>query len=232
MAVHVRPPGARAIPVGDAVAAAWLNAWELALETLDGSGVSVAADDDRAAPARRRGRRAHGASVGGTLGGPIGAADIALTAEQSRLSDGNRARDVASATLRYPLAPAVFVVYAANRVTFAERSLRYWDPLDYIAHSAGLEVASRELRGLSWAVRALPGNGVEPRVAAANDRRRPSRRADRPRSSIDRRFNSSTSGELTWREPAGRERRRRATASDESASTGGLGVTLGVRILP
>ena len=141
-----------------------------------------------------------------TLGGPMGALDIALTAEQSRLSDDNH-RATLQAYARYPLAPAVFVVYAASRVTFAERSLRYWDPLDYVAHSAGFEVASRELRGLSWAVRALPGMAwsrelPQPTIVNGRPTLRPTE------SSIDRRFSSRRAASSRGASRRGRESER------------------------
>ena len=228
---EVRPPAARSIPVGDAVAAAWLSAWELALEASTGPAYPSLLTTTALRPTNGDANDVlKERSVGATVGGPMGALDIALTAEQSRLSDDNH-RTTLQAYARYPLAPAVFVVYAASRVTFAERSLRYWDPLDYVAQSAGFEVASRELRGLSWAVRALPGRAwsrelPQPTIVNGRPTPRPTRVVDRAA------FQLSTSGDVAWREPTWEGVGAVSYGLGRVGEYRRLGVTLGIRILP
>jgi hypothetical protein len=228
---EMRPPTARSIPVGDAVAAAWLSAWELALEASTGPAYPSLLTATALRPTNGDANDVlKERSVGATVGGPMGALDIALTAEQSRLSDDNH-RTTLQAYARYPLAPAVFVVYAASRVTFAERSLRYWDPLDYVAQSAGFEIASRELRGLSWAVRALPGRAWSrelPQPTTVDGRPTP-----RPTGVVDRAaFQLSTSGDVAWREPTWEGMGAVSYGLGRVGEYRRLGVTLGIRILP
>jgi hypothetical protein len=94
--------------------------------------------------------------VSATLGGPIGKADVAVTGEQSQLSDGN-VRTTLHGIFRYSLVPGVSAIYDVSRVTYDQRSMRYWDPLEYTAHGIGLELASRPMSGPTIAVSAIPG---------------------------------------------------------------------------
>jgi len=136
--------------------ATWLNAWELALvaseraayQTLFTSSALV--DPEAIAPPIME------RSVSASLGGPAGPADLAVALERSHLSDGNT-RLTTQAYTRYRLSEYVFAVGMASSLRFTERSSRYWDPLSYVATGAGAEVAVRRGRGLSFAVRAMPG---------------------------------------------------------------------------
>jgi hypothetical protein len=208
-----------------------MNAWELAVDGSTGPAYPSLLTTAALRPLTGRDdgvltERARGAS----LGGPIGPLDIALSAQRSDLSDANR-RSTLQVYLRYPIAPAVFLVYSGSRVTFTERSLRYWDPFDYRSHSAGVEVASRPLRGFAWAVRALPGMAWSrelppPPIVDGTLGRRPTNVVDRSA------FQVSTGGELTWRE---RRWEGTAAASYSLGRVGDyrrLGVTLGARIAP
>jgi tetratricopeptide (TPR) repeat protein len=91
-----------------------------------------------------------------SLGGPLQRADVALAAERALMSDGNE-RTTLEGYARYPLTPGISAVYSLNVLQFAERSPRYWDPRQYVAHALGLEAATRRLLGWSAAVRLLPG---------------------------------------------------------------------------
>lgn len=93
--------------------------------------------------------------VTGTLAGPAGAADVGVSWQRSALSDDNL-RGTGQAYARLPLAGPLAAVYQATLITFARRSDRYWDPLHYVAHAAGAELAWRHPRGLTAAVRVLP----------------------------------------------------------------------------
>jgi len=227
---QVRPPASRAITVGDAVVAGWLNAWELALETSMGPAYPSLLTTTALRPADGVDDVLTERAMSGTLGGPVGPLDVAVTAQRSRLSDANR-RVTLQGYARYPLAPAVFVVYTASRITFDERSLRYWDPLDYVAHSAGVEVASRPLRGLSWAVRALPGVAWSrelPQPKILNGRLQP-----RPTEVVNRTaVQVSSSAELSWRGPGWEGMSAVSYGLGRVGEYQRLSVTLGARIIP
>lgn len=94
-------------------------------------------------------------SVTAAAAGPAGGADLAASVERTRLSDGNR-RTTLQLYARHALAPGVYGIYAASSDAFAERSTDYWDPIRYVAHAVGLELAERSGRGISWALRFLP----------------------------------------------------------------------------
>jgi tetratricopeptide (TPR) repeat protein len=102
------------------------------------------------------GRPLSGQSATLTLAGPIGAADLAVSGQQTRLGDDNR-RVTMQAYARYALGARWYGVYSGSVVRFAERSTAYWDPLSYIGHAAGVELASRRPRGFSYTLRLVPG---------------------------------------------------------------------------
>ena len=139
---------------GSVSAAAWVGPWEASLELSSAPAFpslmtfESLVSADGSAPLRET-------STTATLGGPLGALDVAVSWQQSRLSDGNR-RVIVQAYARYPLAPHLFAVYSGSGIGFDERSLRYWDPSRYVAHGAGLELATRQARGWSAAARLLP----------------------------------------------------------------------------
>ena len=51
----------------------------------------------------------------------------------------------------------LFVVYNGEAESFSSRSTLYWDPMRYVTHAIGAEVATHTTHGWSVAVRALPG---------------------------------------------------------------------------
>jgi hypothetical protein len=124
-----------------------------------------------------------------------------VTAQQSRLSDGNT-RVTLQGYARYELSPGLYAVYSASRLAFAQRSSRYWDPLDYVAQGAGLEIAARAPYGMSCALTALPGwawtREMTPASAPVGGRQR---RVVAPEIVNHSAFQLMTSGELTWRDP-------------------------------
>ena len=135
--------------------AAWLNAWELALVASEQAAyqtlftASALVDPEAAPPIMER-------NLAATLGGPVGPADVAFTAERSHLSDGN-IRLTTQAYTRLRLSRTFYAVGAASSLRFADRSTRYWDPLSYVSTGLGVEVAARRTRGWSYAVRVIPG---------------------------------------------------------------------------
>ena len=142
------------IPEGHAGVGAWLGPWQLAAEAASGAAyptlftTASLLRPDSGDPIIERG-------ITFTLGGPVGKLDAAALWQQSRFSDGNTRLEM-QGLVRYPVAPALFVVYAGSAVRYAKRSMLYWDPDRYTSHGAGIEYARRRLRGLSVAVRALP----------------------------------------------------------------------------
>ena len=226
----LRPPAAKSIPLASATAAAWVNAWELAAEGSTGPAFPSLLTTTALRPATgAQDNVLTERSVGGMLGGPLGPADVALTAQQSRLSDANR-RLTMQGYLRYPLAPAVFAVYSGYRVTFAKRSTRYWDPFNYTAHAVGVELAERDRRGFSWAVRALPG------MAWSRQLPPPPLRSIRVNGRlpgvIDRSaFMLGTSGEVGWRGPLWETTAAASYGLGRVGDYRRLGLTLGARVL-
>lgn len=87
---------------------------------------------------------------------PLGAGSLTLTGERLELSDGN-ARSSVSAAVRVPLAGNVAAIYDGTVLGYARQSDLYWDPHRYTSQAVGLEVTGQPTRGLSVAVRALPG---------------------------------------------------------------------------
>ena len=146
--------GVRAIPEASASAAIWQGAWEGSLSVAHSAGFRSTFTTTSLVPAA--GDPLTEESVGGAIAGPLGAADVALSLQRSRFSDGN-SRVTLQAYTRYALGSNLFAVYSGTSQQFAQRSTRYWDPLMYSAHAAGIELAERELYGWSYAVRFLPG---------------------------------------------------------------------------
>ena len=148
-------PRSGVLPEGRLGLATWVGAWQLSAEAASRAAyptLFTAASllpPDSAGPLVERG-------VTATLGGPLGALDVALSWQRSRLSDDN-SRLTLQGYARYPVAPGLYVVYSATSIAFSRRSALYWDPSKYVAHGAGIEYAVRRHRGLSTAVQLLPG---------------------------------------------------------------------------
>jgi Flp pilus assembly protein TadD len=87
---------------------------------------------------------------------PIGRAALTVTGERLELSDGN-ARNLVSAAVRVPLAANVAAIYDGAVLGYAHSSDLYWDPRRYTSQAVGIEISGQPARGLSIAVRALPG---------------------------------------------------------------------------
>ncbi len=224
------PPGSSALAIGDATAAAWLDAWELALEGSTGPAYPSLLTTTALRPL---GSDANDVlteqDAGATLGGPIGAADVAVTAQLAHLSDGNR-RDTWQGYLRVPMAPSVYAVAAASHVSFAQRSVLYWDPMNYFSQSVGVELTDGGRRGFAWSLSALPGIAWSRELPPPIIRR--GEVIGRTDSVIDRSaFQLGTSGEVGWRT------QRWETTAGASYSIGRVGdyrrfgLSLGVRVV-
>ena len=139
----------------DASIAAWLGAWELAVEisTLPAYPTLFTAASLRPPGG---GPPIMEQDAAATLAGPLGPFDLGLSWQRSRLSDGNE-RLTVQAYGRVPLAPNLFALYSGTAISFDERSTLYWDPERYVGQGAGIEYAMRRTRGLSVAARLLPG---------------------------------------------------------------------------
>jgi len=130
---------------------------------------------------------------GGSLGGPLGRADIALGLRRGAITDGNR-RTEFQGYGRLPLTSTLSAVYWGSALAFAEPSAQYWSPRNYLANSLGLELATRQLRGWSVIVRALPG-------VASTDETPFSVSATPDTTSRRPRFQMNAGGELGYRHP-------------------------------
>ena len=98
---------------------------------------------------------------------PLGKASLTVTGERLELSDGN-ARNLVSAAVRVPLAANVSAIYDGSLMGYARASDLYWDPHRYASQSVGVEVSGSPVRGLSVAVRALPGLAVTEEPVASS----------------------------------------------------------------
>ena len=146
-----------AMPYGSASAMAWYGAWAVSGEVDAAPAYPSLLTMATLLPSDAgTGRPLVGRSATATVAGPIGAADLAVSAQRTRLDDDNL-RTTLQGYARWGFAPHLHAVYSASVIRFAERSVAYWDPPSYVAHAAGLELASRRPRGVSFALRALPG---------------------------------------------------------------------------
>lgn len=144
------------LPLTAAALRGGYHAWSATIEVAEGPAyptlltvASLTGAGDTRGPLRER-------TVTLTAGGPIGAADAAVVWHRSDLSDGNE-RSGMNVLARYPLAPRLAVVYSGTSTSYARRSELYWDPEAYLASAVGIELAERRGRGLSYALRVLPG---------------------------------------------------------------------------
>lgn len=150
-------PGAGTIASAAITGTAWLAAWQLSMTAASDPAYPMLLSLESLLPKQGSELEPLVADyVSLALAGPIRLADVALRLETMELSDGNSRSNV-QGSARYPLRPALWAVYTGGTTGFAERSGRYWDPIRYVAHAAGIEYASRRPRGLSFAARALPG---------------------------------------------------------------------------
>jgi len=225
-ALHL--PSSKVIPIGSATASAWIYAWELAVAETQAPAYPTLLTTTALRPLDGGFDVLTSRSTSGTLGGPIGITDVAVAAELTHISDGNR-RTTSQAFLRLPLAPGFALVYNGTRIQFSERSTRYWDPIDYSAHLAGLEISTHSVRGLSGAVRVLPG------VAWSVEAPPPPVRGFDELSSnnISRAvFQLGGGGELTWRDPRWEGTSALSYGQGRTGDYRGVGITLGVRVMP
>lgn len=225
-------PDAGMIPLGSVAGAAWYGPWELGLQASSGPAYpSLLTTAALVSPAEDESPLTEeSASI--ALGGPLGAADGAVAAQRSRLSDGNRRTSV-QAYVRYPLSPRLAMVYAGSGLTFAERSTRYWDPLSYAAHGVGVEVATRKSHGWSLAGRVIPTiawSRESPLVPVFDFAGEPAgfERGD-PESHES--FQLTAGGEATWRTPGWEAAAAATYGSGRAGDYRRLGVTFGIRIL-
>lgn len=125
------------------------------------------------------------------LAGAIGVVDFGIVADIMRLTDGN-SRPAVTTTVRYPLGDAMSALYVASDLRFQERSVFYWDPSRYMAHSLGVEASARRDRGLSYVGRLLTGFARSSQFAA---------RSSQPdtAATTSYTFHGSAEGELTYR---------------------------------
>jgi hypothetical protein len=162
------------------------------------------------------------------LGGPLFMADVAVSGQQSRLSDGNR-RTTVQGYLRVPVGPGVWAVYSGTRQTFTRRSTRYWDPLDYRSHGAGLELGDRDRRGLTWSVRALPGIAWSTTDSTSGVRTTRGRSAPLVHKQA---FQLSTGGDIGWNAPHWETTAAVTYGQGRFGEYRRLGLTLGARVAP
>ena len=135
--------------------AAWVGAWELAVESSRLPAYPTLFTTASLRPPGG-GPPIMEQNAAATLAGPLGPLDLGVSWQRSRLSDGNE-RLTVQGYGRVPLAPNLFALYSGTAISFDERSALYWDPERYVGQGAGIEYAVRRTRGLSLAARLLPG---------------------------------------------------------------------------
>jgi len=224
----LRTPNSHSIQLGSATGGVWLNAWELAVggstgpaypSLLTTTAVRLLDGEDDVLTER---------SLNATLGGPIGRADVAVTGEQSRLSDDNLRKTI-HGMVRYALGPGVSAIYDVSRVTYEKRSTRYWDPIEYTSHGLGLELASRPVSGPTIALTAIPGRawGREIPYLPAPRGVRPERADTVANRSA---FQVGATAEIGWRDPSWEWSTALTYGRGRAGDYQRLGVTLAVRV--
>lgn len=149
--------GVSPVPYASASAMGWYRAWAVAAQVDAAPAYPSLLTLATLLPSDAgSGRPLSGQSATVTLAGPIGATDLAVSGQRTRLGDGNE-RTTLQAYARYAMRARWFAVYSGSVVRFAERSTAYWDPLSYVGHAAGVELASRPPRGFSYTLRVVPG---------------------------------------------------------------------------
>jgi tetratricopeptide (TPR) repeat protein len=222
-------PSSQFIPIGSATASAWIYAWELAVAETEAPAYPTLLTTTALRPLDGDFDVLTARSTSGTLGGPIGVADVAIATDLTHISDGNR-RTTAQAFLRLPLVPGFALVYNGTRIQFSERSTRYWDPIDYSAHLAGVEISTHSVRGLSAAARVLPGIAWSVEAPPPPDGRF---RGPISPGNISRAvFQLGGGGELTWRDPRWEGTAAVSYGQGRTGDYRRVGVTLGVRVMP
>lgn len=132
-----------------------------------------------------------GRTATASLSVPIGSASLTVSGERLELSDGN-ARNLVSAAVRVPLAANVNAIYDGAVLGYARQSDLYWDPRRYTSQAVGIEITGRPARGLSVAVRALPG------IAQSEEPVGPAAAGAAPFVTSRQVFQLSTGGELQY----------------------------------
>ena len=105
-----------------------------------------------------RGRPLTGRTASLAVTVPVSRASVTAAVEELQLADGNRRRGV-TATVRMPLGNGFSALYSGGTLGYSGRSDTYWDPVRYTSHSAGVEYAWSNERGVRLAARVLPGVG-------------------------------------------------------------------------
>ena len=133
-----------------------------------------------------------------SVAGPVGPIDIAAGVRQADISDNNR-RNELEGYARLPVGPVASLVYWGNTIAFAVPTANYWSPQSYASNALGVELAERQLRGLSLVARVLPG------VASTDDSPFTHTGNTKPAAGADGtkrlHFQISAGGELAYRRP-------------------------------
>jgi tetratricopeptide (TPR) repeat protein len=220
------------MPIGTVTLASWISTWQMAVAGSAGPAYPTLLTTTSLEPLTGDDPPITDHSLTESIGGPLGPADVAAMAQQTRLSDGNH-RTTAQAFVRLPLMPGLSVVYSGTRIAFSSRSTQYWDPIDYSAHGVGLEIGSHGMRGLSAAMRVIPGVAwsVEAPPDAAPVRSGRFSQQEPPTISRET-FQVSGGGEVTWRDPSWEGVAALTYGQGRTGDYRRVGVTLGVRVIP
>lgn len=134
----------------------WMDAWGAGLDLFVAPAYPALMTLASFLPSPSDGRRLREIGVTAALAGPVGVADVAMSAQLSALSDENT-RGTAQGYLRYPMTERASAFYSVSDISYSRGTDAYWSPVRYVSHSVGAEYASRQLRGPSFALRVLPG---------------------------------------------------------------------------
>jgi hypothetical protein len=149
-------PAGDMIPEGGVAAVGYFDAWGFGFDLDVGPAYPELLTIDAFLPSPVNGEQLRQQSSTLTFAGPLGPVDVGASREHTALSDGN-ARTTLQGLARVRVQPHLALVYSGHAQTFEQPSTLYWSPATYTAHGIGPELSVRQARGLSAALRVLPG---------------------------------------------------------------------------
>jgi len=152
-------PAGDMIPEGGIAAVGYVGAWGFGFDLDVGAAYPELLTVDAFLPSPVNGEQLRQQSSTLSFAGPVGAVDVGVGREHTALSDGN-SRTTLQGLARVPWRPNLALVYSGALQTFAQPTSRYWSPESYISHGVGPEISVRRARGVSAALRLLPGVAV------------------------------------------------------------------------
>lgn len=149
-------PAGDMIAEGGIAAVGYVNAWGFGFDLDVGPAYPDLLTVDAFLPSPANGEQLRQQSSTLSFAGPVGIVDVGVSREHTVLSDDN-ARTTLQGLARLPLQPNLSLVYSGSIQSFTQPTSLYWSPASYTAHGIGPEFSVRRARGVSAALRVLPG---------------------------------------------------------------------------